>query len=148
MGNGVLNIPAALKCFDGDELIIDKGIRKIEWMKQQEKKAPRRRPRRVGFKPKTGTLFAIRNKRVSIKEASLRRRQVIITYEKTTTGDTNKYIVAPYSYKYRKLKIGWRKMLYAYDMEDKHIKSFAIANIRNVVLTDRKYPNKTWPVEI
>jgi len=128
--------------------VLEKGIRNIEWMQEQEEKAPRRRARRVGLKPKTGTLFAVRNKRIAIKEAALRRRQVIITYTKTTTNETFKYVVAPYSYRYRRLKVGLRKMLYAYDMRDRHIKSFAISNIKNVVLTDRKYPRKPWPVEI
>jgi len=127
--------------------ILEKGLHEIEWMQAQEKKAPKRRTRRVGLKPKTGTLFAIRNKRVSIREAALRYSQIAITYTKTTTNETKKYVVAPYSYRYRRLKIGMRKMLYAYDMKDKHIKGFALRNIRNVVITDRKFRPK-WPVEL
>jgi len=128
--------------------LIDKGVSELSFIQEQEAKAPRRRARRVGMKPKTGTLFAIRNKRVAIREAALRRSQIIITYTKTTTGETKKYVVAPYSYRYRRLNVGLRKMLYAYDMKAKHIKSFAIRNIRNVALTDRKFPRKPWPIEI
>lgn len=126
--------------------IIAEGVNR-EWVKEQEEKAPRRRPARTRMKPTRGTLFAKRNKRLAIKEAALRRVQVILTYKKTTTGETKKYVVAPYSFRRRKLKVGWRKMLYAYDMKDKHIKSFAIRNIQKVAITDRKYRPK-WPVEL
>lgn len=127
--------------------LIDRGIDEVAFIFEQEAKAPRRKPRRVGLKPKTGTLFAIRNKRVAIREAALRASQIIITYTKTTTGERNKYRVAPYSYRYRRLKVGLRKMLYAYDMVDRHIKSFAIRNIRNVAITDRKFRPK-WQIEL
>jgi predicted DNA-binding transcriptional regulator YafY len=127
--------------------VIEKGVKDVVWLMEQEAKAPKRRPRRVGMKPKAGTLYAIRNKRVSIREAALRNVQVIITYKKTTTGETKKYVVAPYSHRYRRLRVGLRKMLYAYDMKEKHIKSFALVNIRNVVITDRKFRPK-WTVEL
>jgi len=127
--------------------IIEQGIKQALWLKQQEAKAPKRRARRVGQKQKTGTLFAIRNKRLAIREAALRRSEIIITYRKTTTGETKKYVVAPYSYRYRRLKGGMRKMLYAYDMRAKHIKGFSIRSIRNVVITDRKFKPK-WDIEI
>jgi predicted DNA-binding transcriptional regulator YafY len=127
--------------------VIEQGLKQLEFVQQQEEKAPRRLTRRVGLKPKTGTLFAIRNKRLAIREAALRNSEIIITYKKTTTGETKKYVVAPYSYRYKRLKIGLRKMLYAYDMKARHIKGFAIRNIRNVAITDRKFRPK-WPVEI
>jgi len=127
--------------------VIEKGVNAIQFIEEQEKKAPKRRVRRVGLKPKTGTLFAIRNKRVAIREAALRQVQIVITYKKTTTGETKKYVVAPYSHRYRRLKVGTRKMLFAYDMKDKHIKGFALRNIRNVAITDRKFRPK-WPIEL
>ena len=37
-------------------------------------------------------------------------------------------------------------MLFAYDMDDRRIKGFAIRNIRNVVITDRKFSPK-WTIE-
>ena len=89
----------------------------------------------------------MRNKRLAVREAALRNVQVIITYRKVTTGETKKYVVAPYEWKYRRLKVGFRKMLYAYDMKDKHIKSFAWRNVRKVAITDRKFKPK-WPVQI
>lgn len=127
--------------------IIQKGIDRLQFIAEQESKAPRRRPRRSGEKLKTGTLFAGRNKRLAIREAALRNVQIIIRYRKTTTGETKQYIVAPYSYRYRRTSKGRRKMLFAYDMAAKHIKGFVLRNIRNVAITDRKFRPK-WPVEI
>lgn len=123
-----------------------KGIDRAIFIEEQEERAARRRPARTKTQP-TGTLFAIRNKRLTIREGALRLVYVVITYRKTTTGETRKYIVSPYEFKYRRLKIGVRKMLYAYDKDDKHIKSFALRNIRRVALTDTKYRPK-WPVKI
>ena len=104
-------------------------------------------PRRSGYKPKYGTLFAQRNWRLGVKEAALRRTQIILTYKKVTTGEVKKYVVAPYSYRYRRLRSGRRKLLFAYDMKSKHIKGFVTRNIRKVAITDRKFRPK-WPVEI
>ena len=126
---------------------IERGTARSSFIDRMEKKAPRRLPKRVGRKPNRGTLFAIRNKRLTIAESALRKVQVIITYTKTTTGETNKYICYPMSYRTRMLKVGRRKMLYVWDMEDRHTKSFAIKSIRNVVLTDRKFRPK-YPIEI
>ena len=127
--------------------LIEAGINRLDFIQKQEAKAPKRRPRRTGQKPKIGTLFAIRNKRLSIREAAMRRVQIVITYKKVTTGETKKYVVAPYSWKYLRMKAGLRKVLYAYDMKAGHIKSFVQRNIRNVAITDRKFRPK-WPVEI
>lgn len=118
-----------------------------QFIAEETAKAQRRKPTRTRMKPRRGTLFAKRNKRIAIREGALRRVQVIITYKKTTTNETKKYVVAPYEIKYRRLKAGRRKVLWAYDMEDKHIKSFVLRNIGNVALTDRRYVPK-WPVEI
>jgi len=128
------------------EILKDK-INRRKFIEEAEIMAPRRRPKRVGMKPTLGTLFAARNKRLAIREAALRRAQIVITYQKTTTNETKKYIVAPYSYRYRMLKVGRRKMLFAYDMKDRHIKGFALRNIRRAAITERKFVPK-WVVEI
>jgi predicted DNA-binding transcriptional regulator YafY len=128
------------------EEVLRDGINKALFIQQMEGKAHRRKPVRTMAQP-TGTLFAIRNKRITIREGALRLVQVIITYTKETTGETKKYTVAPYSYRYRRLKLGRRKMLYAYDMDEQKIKSFVLNNIRNVALTDRKFSPK-WRVEL
>lgn len=130
-----------------NELARAKESRRQEFIQTQEAKAPRRKPKRVQTKPQRGTLWAMRNKRLSIREAALRRVQISMRYRKETTGELKTYIVAPYSYRYRRLKSGLRKMLFAYDMRDRHIKGFVIANIRNVAITDRRFVPK-WPVEL
>jgi predicted DNA-binding transcriptional regulator YafY len=123
-----------------------KNIREL-YIEEQESKASKRRPRRTGQKPAYGTLFALRNKKLAIREAALRKSQIILRYVKVTTGESKRYVVAPYSYRYRKLRAGRRKMLFAYDMKDKHIKGFVLKNIRKVAITDRKFRPK-WRVEI
>jgi hypothetical protein len=73
--------------------------------------------------------------------------QVILTYKKETTGETVKRICACYSYRYRRLKRGIRKLLFAWDMEDQRIKGFVVNNIRNVAILDRKFVPR-WPIEL
>ena len=127
--------------------VIEKGIDRLAFIQKQEEMAPKRKAKRVGQKQKAGTLFAIRNKRLAIREAAIRKSQIVLTYRKTTTNETKKYVVAPYSYRTKRLKGGMRKLLYAYDMRAKHIKGFVLRNVRNVAITDRKFSPK-WPVEI
>ena len=80
-------------------------------------------------------------------EAALREVLVIINYTKITTGETKKYVVEPYEWKFRMLKSGFRKMLWAYDVEEQRIKSFVNVNIQNVTITDKDYQPQ-WPVKI
>jgi predicted DNA-binding transcriptional regulator YafY len=126
---------------------IRRSVDRITFIAEQEEKAPRRKPKRVGKTPAYGTLYALRNVRMSIREAALRLAQLLLTYQKETTGETKKYIVAPYSYRYRRLKSGIRKLLFAYDFEDRHIKGFVVGNIKKAAITDRKF-RPMWPVEI
>ena len=137
------------------------------WIAKMEKKAPTRRAVRARVKPSEirGTLGAKRNFRLVIREAALRRVMIVITYKKTTTNAVNQYLVEPYSYRTRKLKIGRRKVLYAFDTHKlpnqdpakskaekerskvPSIKSYALSNIKKAVLTDKKY-HPRWTVEI
>lgn len=126
---------------------IQKDIDRLSFIRQQEALAPSRKPKRVGRKPAYGTLYALRNTRMAIREGALRQVEVILAYRKETTGDLVRRVVCPYSYRYRRLRSGLRKLLYAYDMEDKHIKGFVVSNIRRVALTDRKFRPR-WPIEI
>jgi len=129
------------------ERALREDLDRLNFIKTQESKASRRKPKRVGKTPAYGTLYALRNTRMSIREGALRLVQIILTYKKETTGEVKKYIVCPYSWKYRRLKRGVKKVLYAFDMKDGHIKSFVQVNIKKVALTDRKFRPK-WPVEI
>lgn len=131
--------------------------KKRDWstfLSEETEKAPRRKPARTKeSKPEKmiGTLYARRNKRVTIREAALRKVSIIVTYKKVTTGETKKYEVNPIEWKFRKLKSGRRKVLYVEDKNDKRkrkqIKNFVLRNIKNVVLTDRKFKSR-WPVKI
>lgn len=126
---------------------IREDIDRLSFISEQEAKAPKRKPKRVGKSPAYGTLYALRNTRMAIREGALRMVQIILLYQKETTGETGKYIVCPYSYRYRRLKKGMKKLLFAYDMDARHIKGFVIGNIKKVALTDRKF-RPMWPVEI
>lgn len=129
-----------------------KQVQRIKFILEQEAKAARRKPIRAGVKLSEirGTLFSGRNMRLGIRESALRQKQCIITYSKITTREINRYVVCPISYRYRKLHIGRRKMLFAWDVEDKHIKGFVLQRVRRVALTDRPYVRnaKKWPIEI
>ena len=122
-------------------------LNRMLFISEVERKAPKRKPKRVGQTPAYGTLYALRNTRLAIREAALRLVQIVITYTKITDGETHQYVVAPYSYRYRRLRVGLRKLLFAYDMEDKHIKGFVVGNIKKVALTDRRFRPR-WPVEL
>ena len=126
---------------------LKKDLSRMDFISEQEEKAPRRKPKRVGKTPAYGTLYALRNTRMAIREGALRMVQIILTYRKETNGETKKYVVCPYEWKYRRLKSGIRKMLYAYDVKDRHIKSFVGNNIKKVALTDRIF-RPMWPVLI
>ena len=118
-----------------------------KFYKQMKEKMPTRKPVRTKSEH-TGTMFAKRNKRVTIMEGAMRRVSIIIDYTKVTDGSRKKYLLNSYSYRYRKLKKGWRKVLFAEDRnEGNQIKMFVLQNIGNVVLTDKKY-RPTWEIEI
>jgi len=137
--------------------LLKKLRRKKHWadfVKTQREKAPKRRPTRVRRTDRmTGTLYAIRNKRMAIREGAVRRVSVVIVYKKITTNRIKKFEVIPLSWRYKRLKKGFRKVLYAIDKMDpkkgRQLKNFVLKNIRNVMLTDRKFkPDSRYPVEI
>jgi hypothetical protein len=101
-----------------------------------------------GRKKDSVVMFSIRKKRLGILAGAQNNKQIRIRYTKTTTGETNWYTVAPYSYRTRRLKVGVRKMLFAYDMKDKHIKGFALRNIKQVEVLVRQPFTPLWPVAI
>lgn len=105
----------------------------------------------------SGTLMAKRNFRLTIREAAARRAMVAILYTKLTTGDTLEYLVEPYSYRYRRLRIGVRKVFFAYKVGDvknrtlppreQGLRMFYLRNIQAVKILHRKYKPR-WKVEI
>lgn len=107
--------------------------------------------------PFRGTLLAKRNFRLTIKEASGRRSMIAMLYTKLTTGDTLEYHLEPYSYRYRRLRMGIRKVFFAFKVGDlknrtlplkeQGIRMFYLANIHGVKILHRKYKPR-WKVEI
>ena len=118
-----------------------------EFVKQVESKASKRKPVKTK-QSLTGSLFAKRNTRIAIREAALRGVTIVILYEKITTGEVKRYEVIPLSYRYRKLRVGRRKVLFCQDWRDgKKTKYFVLRNIYKVAITDRKV-KASWTVEI
>lgn len=99
-------------------------------------KRPRKQPTKRGA-----------SKRMNILFAAAQRKLIKIRYKKSTTGEVKSYEVEPYSYRYRRLKAGMRKLLYAYDIKEKKIKGFAVRNIQAVEQLTKKYKPR-WAVEI
>ena len=107
-------------------------VKKVEF--RQEAKKPRV-TKGVDVK---GSL-ALRNNRLSIREAALRSCTCVILYKKVTTDEINKYEVIPIEWKYKKTKRGMRKVLYAADYRDqKRIKMFVGRNIFRAAPTNRR----------
>ena len=88
-----------------------------------------------------------RSVRSIIREAAINLMLVEILYKKTTTNETKKYLIAPYELSFKRLKVGRRKVLWGYDVNSKHIKTYALRNIKTVKRTDKGF-NPEWPVKI
>lgn len=127
---------------------LKRDIDKLKFLEEQTKKAPAKKPskkRDVG--PDDMSIFKTRDIKIVIGQAATLLRQVEITYRKETTGETKRYRVAPYSYRYRRLKVGIRKLFFGFDMDDRHIKGFVLRNIRKADMLNKKFMPR-WPVEI
>lgn len=118
-----------------------------DFVKEVEERNKNKKPLRTKVDIR-GTLMAKRNTRVAIREAALRGVSCIILYKKITTNEVNRYEVIPTEYKYKRLRAGWRKVLYIQDVrEKKQIKLFVVRNILKVALTERR-PTSMWPIKI
>ena len=83
-------------------------------------------------------IFAKRKPRIAIRESCLRGVSLIILYRKVD-GTLKKYEVIPLSYRFRKLKQGIKKVLFAQDVRDKRqLKYFVLRNIYKAFLTKRE----------
>jgi len=116
-----------------------------EFIKLQKSKARVQRRGKKRFKQLVGK----RSISLVIRESAAGRKYMIIKYKKVTTNETKKYKVAPYSYRWkRSRKTGTRKkMLFAYDFKDRHIKGFYISNLKAVERTNSNFTPK-WKIEI
>lgn len=85
--------------------------------------------------------------RLVLRDAALQKKDIEIVYRKTTTSELKTYVVEPYSYRYLRLKVGIRKMLFGWDTKENKIKSFAMSNITKVRPLEKKFSPR-FPVEI
>lgn len=85
--------------------------------------------------------------RIGLRDSALLKKVVEITYLKTTTNELKRYRIEPYSYRYLRLKVGVRKMVFGWDVKEQKIKGFAIRNIKSIKVTDSGYAPR-FPVEI
>jgi len=78
-----------------------------------------------------------------------------IEYTKITNGRTNEYIVEPYSYRFRPVRLGVKKMLMAYDTGQirnsdskgaNTIKGFLLARLKSVQILNETFSPR-WRVE-
>jgi len=85
--------------------------------------------------------------RVTLRDAALQKKLVEITYKKTTTGEVKTYKLEPYSFRYIRMKVGVRKSLFAFDVNEKRIKSFSMRDIKKIEMLPNKFVPR-WPIEI
>lgn len=121
-------------------------IDKLGFSINQSKKATNKKPKKQKT-PNVDDILKSKTPESIIRYAAINLFQILITYKKDTTGEIKKYRVAPYSYRIRKSNNRMKRMLFAYDMDDKHIKGFVKNNIKNVKVLDNRFKPK-WPVEI
>ena len=125
---------------------IKKDIDKIMFAAEQVKKAPKKKAKKQKS-PATDMALKSKNVNVLLRHAAINLKQVQMTYKKDTTNEVKSYKVAPYSYRFRTSNKRKKRMLFAYDMDDKHIKGFVMRNILKVEVLEKKFRPK-WPVEI
>lgn len=122
-------------------------IDKLKFAADQEQKAPKKKPKKVR-NPATDMALKSKDNNVLIRYAANNLCQIRMTYRKDTTGETKRYQVAPYSYRFRMSNKRRKRMLFAYDMIDKHIKGFVMRNILKVTVLKKNKFRPKWPVEI
>jgi predicted DNA-binding transcriptional regulator YafY len=124
-----------------------KDINRLKFVEDTKAKGKSKKPKKREKNPATDAAFKSKKPKLLIRNAAKGLFQIQMTYKKDTTGETKSYRVAPYSYRSRKTKKGNRLMLFAYDMDDKHIKGFVMRNVLKVKILEKKFRPK-WPVEI
>ena len=109
---------------------------------QKEKKL--KKPKRAKL---AVSVYGMRAKRGAIHKAADNRQTVDILYRKIN-GEVKKYTVEPYSYRSKRLRMGWRKLFFAYDVDDKSIKGFLLANILSVEINEADEYKPRWMIEL
>jgi predicted DNA-binding transcriptional regulator YafY len=135
--------------------ILDEGVDRIHFASEERKREAEAKASGKDYKKskknripvgKKKVLFS-RYVRMAIRQAAIDKVQIVLDYTKITTGENKRYIVEPYEISTRNLKPGRRKVLWAYDVKDKHIKSFVLTKIKKVAIT-RKSFSPIWTIKI
>ena len=122
-------------------------IDRLKFAAEEKKKPTKKKGKKVRSPVTDKTLKHGRDMKLIIRRAATGLFQIQMVYKKDTTAEIKSYRLAPYSYRYRFSKKVRKRMLFAYDMEDKHIKGFVVRNILKVSVLEKKFRPK-WPVEI
>lgn len=85
--------------------------------------------------------------RATIRDCAVTKRVMKILYKKTTTNETKRYEVEPYSFTYVKQGGGLKKALYAWDIEENKIKYFVVKYILKAEMTHLPYECR-FPIKI
>jgi hypothetical protein len=97
------------------------------------------------------TSSVIRPVEVAIWDAAKNHKMVMIYYKKES-GGTAHYLLEPYSIRYKRDKVGWRKYLFAWGKNAKEagaeekVRQFIMKNVLSAMVTDRVYAPR-YPVE-
>ena len=132
---------------EADDILFDREMRKIRLAGKVSGK------NKLPLKPVAESLTKGRRLprsvrvRLAIRDGGVLKMRVTIRYKKTTTNEIKEYEIEPYSYRYLRLNVGIRKMLFGWDVKEKRTKSFALRNIEEAVVTKRRFAPR-YPVEI
>ena len=92
-----------------------------------------------------------RGREISLREAAVRHRRVLITYTKKD-GASGIYLVEPYSIRHKRGRVGWIKTLYGWgrNVQDaasgEKLRQFTFSSIQQVIVTNEVFSPR-WPVE-
>jgi len=108
--------------------------------------AGRIRPR-IRASEVVGRKFVGRDSLLMIRFAARRQLMCRIRYMRIQDSLTKYYVIEPYSFRYRMTRDGVRKMLFAYHNVHDRIHGFAVRNILEVRVLDRRFKPR-WKVEL
>ena len=131
--------------FAGKKTKQEKKNTREQFIEKQKNKVVKKAPKKQ--KMEYPELISKRSVNLLIEDAATNLRLLDIRYKKTTTGETKNYTVAPYEFAYKMLKVGRRKILWGYDIKDKHIKTYAVRNILGAKRNNKHFKPK-WEVKI
>lgn len=102
--------------------------------------------------PTRGNLFWTKNKNLSLREAARRRVCVRFSYKRVKDNRVFSYLVEPYSFRFKRGRLGFRKFFYGYHRTmrargTRGIHMFYWFRIFNIAVSKVTF-RKRWPVEV